>query len=152
MTSQPERPFGGVEYPARDQTRPPADPYALLDYPESYPPLPPPVYPSYPGPFPGYPVDPYDPYRPVKPAGTNSKAVGSLIASLVGLLCCGLPSIAGIVLGAIAMRETRRTGQDGYTMALVGTLLGALIAAMWLVFWAVRLLGVLIAVKTGPHY
>ncbi|HUO40987.1 MAG TPA: DUF4190 domain-containing protein, partial [Mycobacterium sp.] len=116
MTSQPEQPFGGIEYPP-------------VDYP-------PPGYLGYPLPYPRYPVDPYDPYRLVKPAGTNDKAIGSLVASLLGLLCCGLPSIAGIILGAMAMRETRRTGQDGYAMALVGVLLGCVIAMMWLVFMA----------------
>lgn len=150
MANQPEQPFGGVEYPALEQSPPSVDPYAPVDYP-AYPPPPPPVYPGYPMPYSGYPVDPYDPYRPAKPTGTNGNAIASLVASLVGLLFCGLPSVVGIILGVVAMRETRRTGQDGYTMALVGTLLGGLISAMWLVFMAMWLLGVLIAIQNGPH-
>jgi hypothetical protein len=155
MTSQPEQPFGGIEYPPLEQSRPPVDPYAPVDYPASYPPVPTPIYPgysaypaAYPPPYPGYPVDPY---RITAPAGTNGKAIGSLVASLVGLLFCGLPSIAGIVLGVIAMRETRRTGQDGYGMALAGTVIGGLIAAMWLVFFLMWLLGMILALN-APTY
>ncbi|MBP1816596.1 DUF4190 domain-containing protein [Mycobacterium sp. OAE908] len=94
--------------------------------------LPPPVYPPpYPGAT-GYPG--YDPYRPMKPPGTNGKAIAALVTSLLGLVCCGLPSIAGLVLGIIGMRETRRTGQDGYALALVGTIIGGLAVAGWVVY------------------
>jgi hypothetical protein len=103
-----------------------------LDYPSGA--LPPPVYPPpayppayYPG-YPGayYPAAPYDPYRPRKPLGTNGKAIAALVCSAAGILCCGVSSIAGLILGVIAMRETRRTGQDGYGIALAGTVIGAL--------------------------
>ena len=94
--------------------------------------LPPPVYPPpYPGAT-GYPG--YDPYRPMKPPGTNGKAIAALVTSLLGLVCCGLPSIAGLVLGIIGMRETKRTGQDGYAIALVGTIIGGLAVAGWVVY------------------
>ncbi len=156
MTNQPEQPFGGTEYPSLEQSSPPADPYAPVDYPASYPPMPPPVYPpaypgyptGYPPPYPGYSVDPYDPYRTTKPYGTNGKAIGSLVASLVGLLFCGLPSIAGIVLGVIAMRETRRTGQDGYGIALAGTIIGGVVVAVWLVIVFLWLLGLVLAMNS----
>ena len=89
--------------------------------------LPPPVYPPpYPGAT-GYPG--YDPYRPTKPPGTNGKAIAALATSLLGLVCCGLPSIAGLVLGVIGMRETRRTGQDGYGLALAGAVIGGVVTA-----------------------
>jgi hypothetical protein len=35
-------------------------------------------------------------------------------------LCCDLSSIVGLVLGVVGMRETKRTGQDGYAIALIG--------------------------------
>jgi hypothetical protein len=62
---------------------------------------------------------------------TNPMAIASLVTSLVGPFCCGLPSIAGLILGVIGMRETRRTGQDGYALALVGAIIGALVVAGW---------------------
>lgn len=110
--------------------QPPAgEPNAAWDYPAD-PGLPPPVYPGPHAGFPGYPAYPgYDPYRPAKPLGTNGKAVGALIAALIGLLFCGVPSVAGLVLGVIAMRETKRTGQDGYGLALAAAIIGGLVTA-----------------------
>lgn len=163
MTSQPEQPFGGMQYPSFQDSASPGDPNAPIDYPASCPPLPPPVYPQpvpgypagypaypagYPLPYGGYPVDPYDPYRTLKPAGTNGKAIGALVASLAGLLFCGLPSIAGLVLGIVAMRETRRSGQDGYPIALAGTIIGGIVAVIWLVFILMWLLGMMIALNS----
>jgi Domain of unknown function (DUF4190) len=153
VSNPPEQPFGGVEYPPAEQWRPPPDPYAPIDYPTGYPPVPPAYpppaaggypggYPGYPGVYPGYPAyppDPYDPYRSFKPQGTNGKATASLVTSLAGLLLCGLPSIAGLILGIIAMRETKQSGQDGYGIALAGTIVGALATAVWLIYLVVIL-------------
>ena len=118
---------------------PPPDPYAPVDYPANYPPLPPPVYPTpYPPavgyPYPPYAGDPYDPYRPLKPPGTNGKAVAALVCSVAGLMFCGLPSIAGFILGIIAMRETKRTGQDGYGLAVAGVAVGAVVVVLVLLY------------------
>jgi hypothetical protein len=138
-----------MTYPHHPQGTPPPDPHAPVDYPANYPPMPPPVYPTpypaptgYPYPAPGYPAypgygDPYDPYRPTKPPGTNGKAIAALVTSLAGLLLCGLPSIAGVILGIVAMRETKRTGQDGFGLAVAGLAIGVVIAvgyALWFVF------------------
>ncbi|KAA0107677.1 DUF4190 domain-containing protein [Mycolicibacterium sp. P1-5] len=141
-----------MTYPPHPEgTPPPADPYAPVDYPANYPPMPPPVYPTpypqppgyagYPYPAPGYPGypfhgDPYDPYRPTKPPGTNGKAIAALVTSLAGLLLCGLPSIAGIILGIVAMRETKRTGQDGFGLAVAGVAIGAVIVALIVLYIA----------------
>ena len=117
------------------------DPYAPVDYPANYPPLPPPVYPTpYPPaagyPYPPYGGDPFDPYRPLKPPGTNGKAIAALVCSLSGLVFCGLPSIAGIILGIVAMRETKRTGQDGFGLAVAGLAIGAVIVVLMLLYVA----------------
>jgi hypothetical protein len=131
MSNPPEQPFRGAEYPPAEQFAPQPDPYAPVDYPTGYPQLPPPLYPqggSYPPPYPGY--APYDPYHAGRPLGTNGKAIASLVTALGGLVFCGLPSIAGFILGIIAMRECKRTGQDGYGLALAGTIVGALVTVM----------------------
>jgi hypothetical protein len=85
-------------------------------------------------PYPLYAGDPFDPYRPLKPPGTNGKAIAALVCSLAGLVFCGLPSIAGIILGIIAMRETKRTGQDGFGLAVAGLAIGAVIVALMLLY------------------
>jgi hypothetical protein len=123
--------------PPLEDSAPQPDPNQPVDYPADAA-LPPPVYPPpYPGAAPGYPgyyLGGYDPYRPMKPPGTNGKAIAALVTSLLGLLCCGLPSIAGLVLGVIGMRETKRTGQDGYAIALIGAIIGGLAVAGWVVY------------------
>jgi len=130
---QPSQPFGGVEYPSLESSPPTPDPYAAVNYPPDAG-LPPPIYPP-----PGYAGSPayyptYDPYRPMKPPGTNGKAIASLVASAIGITCCGLTSIVGVILGFIAMRETRSTGQDGHGLALAGTIIGGLATAGWVVY------------------
>jgi hypothetical protein len=141
-TGDPEQPSGGTEYPSLENSETQPDPYAAVDYPPDDG-LPPPVYPPpYPGAagYPGYPGPPgyypgaYDPYRPTKPPGTNGWAISALVISLVGLLCCGLPSIVGLVLGVVGMRETKRTGQDGYAIALIGAIIGGMAVAGWVIY------------------
>jgi Domain of unknown function (DUF4190) len=139
-TSEPERPSGPTEHPSLEDTARQSDPTPTFDYPADAG-LPPPVYPpTYPAGYPGYPAVPgyyaggYDPYRPAKPPGTNGKAIAALVTSLTGLFCCGLPSIVGLILGVIGMRETKRTGQDGYAIALIGAIIGGLAVAGWVLY------------------
>lgn len=114
-----------------------------------YPPpgMPPPGYPpQYQG---GYGA-PYDPYAPARPVGTNGKAIAALVTSLSGLFFCGVPSIVGVILGIIAMRETKRTGQEGHGMALAGVIVGALSVVGWLIY--VVVIFVVIAASSTTTY
>ena len=104
----------------------PEPPDGFEPQPLDYPPdagLPPPVYPP---PYPGY-YQPHPAYPPPRPAGTNSKAIAALVTSLAGLVCCGLPAIVGLILGLVAMRETKRNGQDGYGLAVAAVVVSTLI-------------------------
>jgi hypothetical protein len=135
-TSGPDQPDGGFEYPPLEHSDAPVDyptdaglpppiysmpPQAYPGAPQAYP-MPPQAYPGAPGPFPYY-----DPYRPTSPPGTNGKAVASLVTSLAGALCCAPLGIVGVILGVIAMRETRSTGQDGHGLAMAGTIVGGVL-------------------------
>jgi hypothetical protein len=120
----PPHPHGPVDFPEYRPGYPPPPP--------GYPPPPPgyPAQPQYPGTpfgFPGYPgyPGPVDPYRAAQPPGTNGKAIAALVASLVSPLLCGFPAIVGIILGLLAMGETKRTGQEGHGLALAGVIVGA---------------------------
>jgi Domain of unknown function (DUF4190) len=126
--NRPPEPFRGTEYPSLEDAGGQQPDYgAPVDYPAGAG-LPPPVYPQpYPG-APGYPPafgfpGAYDPYRPTKPPGTNGQAIAALVCSIAGFMCCA-SSIAGLILGVMAMRETKRTGQEGYGLALAGAILG----------------------------
>ncbi|HEX7321754.1 MAG TPA: DUF4190 domain-containing protein [Mycobacterium sp.] len=146
--TNPDQPFQPPE--GTPNVPPPGYPGPPVDYPQypagypAPPPYPggPPPYPGGPPPYPsppfGYPQGPggYDPYGRPLVAGTNGLAVGSLVCSVAGLLC-GLSAIAGVILGAIAMQQTKRTGQQGYALALTGVITGAVLLLLWLGFLAV---------------
>jgi hypothetical protein len=137
MSSGPEPPFLGPEYQPMDPASRAPDLNAPVDYP-TYPGLPPPIYPTpYARYGAGYPyaANPYDPYRPMKPQGTNGWAIAALIISLVSLLFCGLTSIVGLIVGIIAMRDTKRTGQDGYGIALAAVLISSIPIVLWVLYW-----------------
>lgn len=173
---EPDQPSHRGEYRSLENSPPAVDPFAPVDYP-SDPGLPPPTYaapfepppgvwqssyppPPYPGsgypPPAGYSQYPnanpyaYDPYSSPRPPGTNGKAIGALVTSLVGLFFCGLPAIVGLILGSIAMRETKQTGQEGYGLALAGVIVGALATVGWLLYVVVFIF--VMAVSSSPAY
>ena len=154
-TSDPERPsqpVGGTEYPSLEDSPRQHDQDAPVDYPPDVG-LPPPLYPPpYPGPmgYPGYPGAPgyypgaYDPYRPTKPPGTNGMAIASLVTSLGSLiLCCGATGFIGVILGVVGMRESKRTGQEGYGIALTGIIIGGVCTAFWALMLVLYAIGTL---------
>ena len=115
---------------------PPTAPPGYGSVPGSYPP--PPGYPpgyaaGYPGPgypplpeygvpYPGYPGYPGE-YAGGRP-GLNALSVVSLVASV--LWVCGLGSVAGVVLGAVALNQIKRSGERGYGLAVAGIVVGVL--------------------------
>lgn len=130
-------PAYGDPYPPAYPSNPPGYPpagYAPAGYspagysPGGYPPV---GYPA-PGYPPGYPAAGYPP----APAGTNSLAIFSMIAAVLGLLpLCGfLFSIAGGVLGAFAINQIKRSGQGGYGLAVAGIAVSVATLAIGLVF------------------
>ncbi len=147
------------EYPSRENSFPPVDPYTPINYPEypsTHPPQPPqPPQPVYPPPYqggppgyrvpPGYP-DPYNPYQvPYRgtSAATNGLAIGSLVTSITGLLL-GVPltffcyvglliPIVGIVLGIVALNQINRTNQQGRGLAIAGIAVGGAAIALVLI-------------------
>lgn len=79
------------------------------------------------GPYPVYGQQPPSPYGTFQPGTqTNPLAVGSLIVSLVSLVfCCGVPGIAGALMGHAARRQMRQQpDQTGDGLALGGIIVG----------------------------
>jgi hypothetical protein len=111
----------------------------------SYPPGPPdygsPYPPSYGQPYPGgYPPPDYQGgYGQPRQSGTNMLAIASLISSFVGLLC-GIGSIVGIVLGAVALNQIKQTRQEGYGLAVAGIVVGVatLLVSLIVTIYALR--------------
>lgn len=131
-------PSGG--YPAAGYQPPPAG--YPPPYPDpAFPPYPDPGYgaSSYPSPYGAYPPAPngypgtdYGYGAPVQ-QDTNTLAIASLVASIVGV-CCGLGSIIGIVLGVVALNQIKQTRQGGHGLAVAGIAVGVvtlLISLAW---------------------
>jgi Domain of unknown function (DUF4190) len=94
-----------------------------------------PPYPSTPYPTPPYPyAPPPPPYGYVPQRTRSSLATASMVTSLVGaatLFCWGLGGLVGLVgaiLGHVARRKIRLSGEAGDGMALAGIIVG------WIVF------------------
>jgi hypothetical protein len=87
--------------------------------------LPPPGYgpppPGYGLPPTGYPAPDYSAYgQPGQK--TNTLAIASLVASVIWL--CGIGSIAGIVLGIVALNQIKQTRESGQGLAIAGIAVG----------------------------
>jgi len=101
----------GAPYPPSGPPPPPQQQYGGQPYPGGY---------NYGGPS----------------AGTNTMAIGSLVASVVGLLC-GIGSIVGIVLGVLALNQIKQTRQAGYGLAMAGIVAGVatlIISMIWIIY------------------
>lgn len=91
---------------------------------------------------PGYPHQPPQ-YVVVQRPPTSASAVGSLVFGILGVLggwCIfGIPCLIAVILGHLALRETRNDQMGGHGMAVTGVILGYLFVApalLWTVFGA----------------
>lgn len=90
-----------------------------------------------PPPYPGYQAGYGPPYAGGYPEygqsqGTNTLAIASLVASLIGWVFC-LSGAVGIVLGAIALNQIKQTRQQGYGLAIAGIAIGVAVIVFYLV-------------------
>ena len=69
-------------------------------------------------------------YGPPQPV-TNGLAIASLICSLGGLLTC-ISAPVGIVLGHMAKRQIRQTGEQGEGLAVAGLWVGYILTGLGL--------------------
>ncbi|GAA1656581.1 DUF4190 domain-containing protein [Actinoplanes couchii] len=101
------------------------DPYG------QYPPQPYPQQPQYHGHYRPYPPQPgyYPPMPMVVP--TSGLAVASMVLGIIGIFggfCAfGVPCLIAVVLGHMALRETRNGHRAGHGMAIAGLILGYLV-------------------------
>ncbi|NEW52604.1 DUF4190 domain-containing protein [Nocardia cyriacigeorgica] len=132
--AQPQYPAGSQpQYPAYQQ--PAADPYAQQAYPQQ-------GYPQQQGY--GYPYQAgYQPYG-MPPVGTNGMAIGSLITSCIGLLCCGLliVPLVGLILGLVALNQIKQSRQEGRGLAIAGISVGAVGLTIGILYWILYIVGV----------
>lgn len=145
--------FGGYESPPSYPPPPSGYPPPPSSYPppSAYPP-PPSGYPPSPSYQSGYPGAPYAGGYAAPKSRTNGLAIGSLVASIVGIpmsffcfgVLGGLAGIAGVVLGILALNQIKQSGEEGRGLAIAGIVIGgavlvlALIAGIFLVAYSVN--------------
>ncbi|HEY2725210.1 MAG TPA: DUF4190 domain-containing protein [Pseudonocardiaceae bacterium] len=78
-------------------------------------------------------------------ASTNGLAVASLITSAAGLLVCGLASPVGAILGHVALRQIRETGQQGRGLALAGIIIGWAVTGLVLLLIVIGIVALVVA-------
>ena len=105
-------------------------------YPGDYPPPPPPYSAppdygpggygptsSYPGAY-GYPQS----------RGTNGLAIASLVVSCASIITCQLLGIAGAIMGHVARKQIKESGEEGDGLALGGIIVGWIVAGLAILF------------------
>ncbi|MCL2694706.1 MAG: DUF4190 domain-containing protein [Clostridiales bacterium] len=88
------------------------------------------------------------------PAGKpNGMAVASMICGICGFICCGVSGIVGLILGIVAKKRIKQTGEGGNGFATAGIACGAVAAGFWLLYVVVLILGLVLAESfSGPVY
>lgn len=83
-------------------------------------------------------------YQPLPP--TNTLAIIALVASIFGVMSSVFISgIAGIIMGHIARKQIRQSGERGDGMAVAALWVGYIGTALWLLFW-VGYVGIMVLV------
>jgi hypothetical protein len=110
---------------------------------------PPPGYgqPAY-GPPPGYPQAPgYGPppgygYPPAYGRPTNTMAILALVLAFVF-------APAGLIMGIVARKQIRQTGEDGDGLALAGIIVGGIFTAIFVLFVVIWIVAVVSLSNSG---
>ena len=89
----------------------------------------------------------YSPYG--MPPPNNSMAIASLVLALAGL-GCGITAPIGAVLGHVARRQIRSTGESGDGMALAGIIIGWIITGLMVLWIGLLVVGFATAVGSDP--
>jgi Domain of unknown function (DUF4190)/DUF1707 SHOCT-like domain len=87
---------------------------------------------------------------PPAPARTNGKAVGAVVCGVAGMFV-GITSIPAVVLGHMARREIRDTGEQGDGMAVAGLVLGYVVTILMVAFVGLGAVVAMVAVGSGSH-
>ncbi|MGZ3140627.1 DUF4190 domain-containing protein [Lentzea chajnantorensis] len=107
-------------------------------------------YGQQPGPYGAQPMYGYGYPPPVPKPQTN--AILALVLSCVGIATCGVTSIIGVIFGHIAMGRIKRGEEDGRGLALAGLIVGYLVIAGYLLYFAIVIIAIIAAAKQGSTY
>lgn len=84
-----------------------------------------------------YPSAPHGGYGPPSASGppTSGLAVAALVCGILGFFTAGLASIAAVICGHLAWRDTGSGRYAGHGMTIAGLVLGYLPIIGWIAFW-----------------
>ncbi|MFG2053788.1 DUF4190 domain-containing protein [Micromonospora sp. NPDC048930] len=137
--ADPTLPMAGNPIPTQPT---PADPYA---------PAGPYAAPAYPVGDPyaagGYPPPAYPAYAPAPSTKTNGLAIAALVLSLLGFTSC-ITAPIGAIMGHIARKQIRETGEGGDGMAKAGIIVGWIVTGLMVVLITVYIVAIVIAVNS----
>lgn len=88
-------------------------------------------------------MQPMQPAQPAQPPKSNMPLI-AMIMSIVGIFCCGLLAIAGLILGYIEMGKIDRgeASAEGRGMAKAAVIIGLVAIGLWVI-------GLIISIATG---
>ncbi|MCW3842090.1 DUF4190 domain-containing protein [Micromonospora yasonensis] len=140
--ADPTLPMGGNPIPTQPT---PADPYAGM--PSAGDPYAAPGYPAgNPYPAGGYPPPAYPAYA-APSTKTNGLAIVALVLALVGFTSC-ITAPIGAILGHVARKQIRETGEQGDGMAKAGIIIGWILTGLMVVLIAVYIVVIVIAINS----
>jgi hypothetical protein len=88
----------------------------------------------------------YPPPHGAQQGRTNSLAIASLVCSLAGLVTC-ISAPVGVVLGHIALRQVRQTGEQGEGMAKAGLWVGYIVTVLGILGVAAYIIAIVYFVR-----
>jgi len=83
---------------------------------------------------------------PPRPEKASGLATASLVLSVVGIFCCSVPALAGVVIGIVELGNIKKgqSSEKGRSLAKAGIIIGILALA-------VNLIIAIILVATGSY-
>lgn len=85
----------------------------------------------------------------VAPVPTNTLAIISIIASIVGFFTgfftFAVPSIVGVIMGHISLSQIKRTGENGRGMAITGLIVGYVVIGAWMLFLLIVMMSIFLS-------
>jgi len=152
--ADPTMPMGGSPIPSQPTS---ADPYAGAQPPPNAPPATPYADPGYPpagyppagDPYAaaGYPPPGYPAYVPAA-AKTNTMAIVALVLALVGFASC-ITAPIGAILGHVARKQIRETGEQGEGMAKAAIIVGWILTGLMVLLIAFYVVVIVFAIASS---
>jgi hypothetical protein len=91
---------------------------------------------------------PYQAYAPARK--TNTTAIVALILSLAGLII-GISAPIGAIMGHVARRQIRQTGEDGEGLALAAIIIGWIITGLLVIGCVIAAIAIIAAIAGGSQ-